>query len=54
MIEIGVGEENAGEWAIPQWSKPRLKFRRALNLPGQIGRRIDQEPAIVAAGNRDA
>jgi hypothetical protein len=32
----------------------RLQFRRALNLPRQIGRGIDQKPAIVAARDRRA
>jgi hypothetical protein len=54
MIEIGVGQESAGDRAVPEWNRAGLNFRRALNLPGQVGRRIDQEPAIVASGNRDA
>ena len=32
----------------------RLQFRRALNLPRQIGRSVDQEPAIAVAGDRRA
>ena len=57
MIDIGIREENASDRTVAQRNTTRLQFRRALDLPWQIGRSIDQEPAPKAfgvAGNRDA
>jgi hypothetical protein len=56
MIDVGVREENAGDWTVARRNAPRLQFRRTLDLPRQVGRSIDQEPAPKAfgvAGNRD-
>jgi hypothetical protein len=57
MIDVGIREENAGDRTVAQRNRTRLQFRRALDLPRQIGRSIDQEPAPKAfgvAGDRDA
>ena len=54
MIDIGIRQEDAGDRAVARRSTPRLQLRGALDLPRQIGRSIDQEPAIIVAGNRDA
>jgi hypothetical protein len=54
MIDIGIREENASDRTVAQRNTTRLQFRGALDLPRQIGRSIDQEPAIIVAGNGDA
>jgi hypothetical protein len=54
VIDIGIREENASDRTVAERHPTRLQCRRALDLPRQIGRSIDQEPAIILAGNRDA
>ena len=54
MIDIGIREENASDRTVAQRNTTRLQFRRALDLPRQIRRSINQEPAIIVPGNRDA
>jgi hypothetical protein len=41
MIEIGIGEENAGDRTVARRNRARLQFGRALNLPRQVGRSVD-------------
>jgi len=54
VIEIGISEENAGDRTIARRGRMGLQFWRALDLPRQIGRGVDQEPAIVVAGDGKA
>ena len=57
MIDIGIREENAGDRTVAQRNRTRLQFRRALDLPWQIWRSIDQEPVpkvFGVAGDGDA
>jgi len=54
MIEIGICEENAGDRTVARRNRTGLQFRRVLDLPRQIGRSIDQEPAFAVGGDRRA
>lgn len=44
MVEIGVGQEHAGDGGIARRGGTRLKFRKRVDLRSEIGRRVDQEP----------
>lgn len=54
MIDICICEENAGDRTVARRDSAGLQFRRALDLPRQIGRGVDQEPAIIVAGDGNA
>jgi hypothetical protein len=54
MIEIGICKKDAGDRTIARRSRTGLQFRRALDLPRQIGRGVDQKPAIIVAGDGNA
>ena len=56
MINIGVGKENARDRTVARSVVPRLQFNCAFDLPRQIGRSVDQEPAVngFRTANRDA
>jgi hypothetical protein len=49
MIQIGISEKNACDWAVSQPRMPseRLQFRSAFYLSRQVRRSIDQEPALI-------
>jgi hypothetical protein len=53
MIEIGVGEEHAFDWRIACFSRRWLERRKRLDLRAQVGRCVDEEPALAirAEGN---
>jgi hypothetical protein len=48
MIQIGIGEKNACDWAVsqPRILSERLQFRSAFYLSRQVRRSIDQERAL--------
>src|SRR4030081_3368561 len=49
MIQIGIGEKNACDWAVSQSRilSERLQFRSAFYLSRQVRRSIDQERALM-------
>ena len=57
MVDIGIGQKNACNPAVAEWSGAWLQSRRAFDLPRQIRRRIDQPRAVRffrVGANRDA
>ena len=57
MIDIGIGQKNACDRSVAEWSGARLQSRRAFDLSGQIRRRVDQPPALKffrVGADRDA
>jgi len=46
VIEVGVGEKNAFDGAVTNVTGLRLKRRRSLDLPGKIGRGVNQKPVV--------
>jgi hypothetical protein len=54
VIEIGIGQKNAGDRAVARRTAPRLQFGRAFDLSGQVRRSVNQEPASIVAADRDA
>jgi hypothetical protein len=56
MIQIGIGEKNACDWAVsqPRILSERLQFRSAFYLLRQVGRSIDQERALIVGTSPNA
>ena len=54
MIDIGIGQKNPGNWGVPGRIGPRLQGWRCLDLPGEIGRGIDQKPGLRIAAKSQA
>jgi hypothetical protein len=54
VIEIGVGEKNAGDRTVARRRRMWLQDGRRFDLPGQIGGNIDQEPLSIIDSDRDA
>lgn len=54
MIEIGIGEEKAGNRSVSRRIGLWLQLRRAFDLLREIGRSVDQKPAVIIAANGDA
>jgi len=54
MVEIGICQKNACNRAVAQRSRLRLQRRRAFNLPWQIRRGVDEEPALIVRANSNA
>lgn len=46
MIDVGISQKNACDLTVAQLADARLQLRHAFNLPRQIGRCVDQEPAL--------
>jgi hypothetical protein len=56
MIQIGIGEKNACDWAVSQSRilSERLQFRSAFYLSRQVRRSIDQERALIVGTSPNA
>jgi len=56
MIQIGIGEKNACDWAVSQsrMLSERLQFRSAFYLSRQVRRSIDQERALIVGTSPNA
>ena len=57
MIDVGICQKNSHDRTVARRVAARLQLRDAFNLPGQIGRCVNQEPALNpfrVAANRDA
>jgi len=53
MIDIGIRQKNSGDRSIAgsgSCRTTRLQFRHAFDLPGQIGRCVNQETAVKGFG----
>ena len=50
MIDVGICQKNACNWSVARRITARLQPRHAFDLPGQIGRRVNQEPAVKTFG----
>ena len=46
MIDVGICQKNACNWSVAWRIAARLQPRHAFDLPSQIRRRVDQEPAV--------
>ena len=53
MIEIGVGQEDIPDRAVPLARSVRLQGRERFNLRAQIGRRVDEQPGITRGADCD-
>ena len=54
MIYISVGQEHRSDGSVAWILRRGLERGRGFDLTRQIGRRIDQEPAIVLTADSDA
>ena len=54
MIEIGIGEEDAVDGALPAGAGGGLEGRGALDLDPEIGRGINQKPRAAVGAQGDA
>src|SRR3954468_17738672 len=50
MIEIAVGEQDAGDGGLPAGAGPQRG--EALDLGADLGRDVDQEPGIAVGADR--
>ena len=50
MIDVGICQKNACNWSVAWRITARLQPRHAFDLPGQIRRRVNQEPAVKTFG----
>ena len=50
MIDVGICQKETCDWAIAWRISTRLQPRHAFDLPGQIGRRVNQKPAVKTFG----
>ena len=50
MVDVGICQKNARNRSVARWISVRLQVRGAFDLPRQIRRCIDQEPALNVFG----
>jgi hypothetical protein len=50
MIDVAICQKNACNWSVAWRITAGLQPRHAFDLPGQIRRRVNQEPAVKTFG----
>src|SRR5213592_2275790 len=54
MIDVGISQKNSCDGTVARRLVAGLQSRQALELPRQIGRCVNQEPALGIAAGGDA
>src|SRR5882762_4761268 len=50
MVDVGIRQKNACNWSVAWRITARLQPWHAFDLPGQIRRCVNQEPAVKTFG----
>lgn len=50
MIDVGICQKNSCNWSVAGRITARLQPGHVFDLPGQIRRRVNQEPAVKTFG----
>jgi hypothetical protein len=50
MIDVGIRQKNTCNWSVAWRITARLQPGHTFDLPVQIGRRVDQKPAVKTFG----